>query len=94
MTDALEGMTQERWSAMSERQREELRDLSGLSPQLKNLEGYRVEVITKYGEKRRFIVGRSTGWRPCNLEIPRRNSSGGGGAERQYKSVRILERVR
>lgn len=48
-----------------------------LKPQLIGLEGHRVEVLDCYGERRRFIVGKSTGWMPCHLEISRRNSSGG-----------------
>jgi hypothetical protein len=65
-----------------------------LSPQLKGLEGYRVEVIADYDETRRFIVGKSTGWLPCHLEIARRTSYGGGAAERHYKSVRTLYKAR
>lgn len=66
----------------------------GLSPQLVGLEGYRVEVEDMHGETRRFIVGKSTGWLPIHLEIARRDSSGGMGASREYKSVRSIERVR
>lgn len=84
------GMTQERWNTYTERQREELRDLSGLSPQLVGLEGWRVEVVTTYGETRRFYVGRSTGWSPCHIELKRRDSSGGWGAEHEYATVRRL----
>jgi hypothetical protein len=65
-----------------------------LSPQLTGLEGWRVEVVTTYGDTRRFIVGKSTGWAPCHLEIARRDSSGGMGASREYKSVRPIEKVR
>ena len=50
-----------------------------LTPQLIGLEGRRVEVTTPSGDKSRFIVGRSTGWMPCHLEIKRRDSTGGGG---------------
>ncbi|MCL6318701.1 hypothetical protein EXT67_20575 [Pectobacterium atrosepticum] len=64
---------------------------AGLTKQLKGLEGRRVEVITMYGEKRRFIVGRSTGWMPAHLEISRANSSGGMSAEQEYKSVTIVK---
>lgn len=70
------------------------RAVAGLTPQLMGLEDHRVEVVTTYGETRRFIVGRSTGWMPCHLEIARRDSSGGIGAEREYKSVTDLGRVR
>lgn len=90
----LEDMTWDKWSKMTPAQKESLKDYSGLSPQLRGLEGYRVEVVTTYDEKRRFIVGRSTGWRPIHLEISRRNSMGGGGAEKEYKSVTSLYRVR
>ena len=65
-----------------------------LSPQLKGLEGYRVEVVTDYGERRRFIVGKSTGWMPCHLEISRRNAHSGGAAEPHYQSVRTLYKAR
>lgn len=70
------------------------RAVCGLSPQLTGLEGHRVEAVTHYGETRRFIVGKSTGWMPCHLEILTRRSSGGGAAEMEYKSVRDLGRVR
>lgn len=60
-----------------------------LSPQLTGLEGRRVEVVTTYGETRRFWVGKSTGFIPCHLEILRANSTGGGPAEALYKSVRV-----
>lgn len=66
-----------------------------LSPQLEGLEGYRVEVVDNEGDKpRRFIVGKSTGWAPCHLEIAQRNSTGGGAARREYRSVKQIERVR
>lgn len=61
-----------------------------LSPQLVGLEGRRVEVVTTYGETRRFQVGKSTGFNPIHLEVSRRNSMGGVGAERHYKSVRVI----
>jgi hypothetical protein len=61
-----------------------------LSPQLRGLEGRRVEVVTTYGETRRFIVGRSGGWVPIHLEIHNRRSYGGGAADRVYKSVRLV----
>jgi hypothetical protein len=90
----LEDMTQEKWAKLTAHERERLRDNSGLTPQLVGLEGWRVEVETTYGEKRRFIVGRSTGWRPCHLEIANRRSSGGGSAEKEYKSVTRLYKAR
>ena len=86
----LEGMTSAKWESLSYGERKAIRSDAGLSPQLIGLEGYRVEVVTTYGETRRFIVGRSTGWIPCHLEIARRSSYGGVSAEKMYKSVRVL----
>lgn len=63
------------------------RAVYGLSPQLVGLEGHRVQVEGMHGDRRRFIVGKSTGWAPCHLEIARRNSNGGVAASREYLSV-------
>ncbi len=87
----LDGMTQARWDSLSHQDRERLRDLSGLHPQLKQWQGWRVEVVDADGETRRFIVGQSTGWRPCTLEISRRSAHGGPQADsRPFKSVKPL----
>lgn len=51
---------------------------ASLVPQLIGLEGMRIEVVDAYGEKRRFQVGKSTGWMPIHLEIAKRTSTGGG----------------
>lgn len=62
-----------------------------LTPQLVGLERKRVEVIDKYGEKRRFYVGKSTGFVPVHLEIKRKDSRGGDpvtGAP--FKSIKIV----
>lgn len=53
------------------------RCFADLHPQLKGLEGKCVEVVEQDGERRRFNVGRSTGWLPSTLEISNRRSSGG-----------------
>ena len=66
----------------------------GLTPQLVGLEGWRVEVETTYGEVRRFNVGRSTGWQPCHIELYNVRSHGGIGAEREYKRVTPIRKVR
>lgn len=71
----------------------------GLHPQLKGLEGWRVEVVeNRPGDsqtRRRFIVGRSTGWAPVHLEIRNANSSGGEPApSSMFASVTKIERVR
>ncbi len=92
--NALAGMTQQRWDSFTRAEQERMRDSSGLTAQLVGLEGYRVEVVDVIGHRRRFIVGRSTGWRPCHLEIKRRDSSGGMSADPKYASVRAIERVR
>ena len=90
----LDGMTQEKWNSIPKYEREKIRDLSDLSPQLLGLEGWRVEVETHYGEIRRFIVSRSTGWKPIHIEVHNRSSSGGVGAEKDYRSVQKLYKAR
>ena len=83
----------EAWKNISESERSAIRKLDSLSPQLVGLEGWRVEVETTYGEKRRFIVGRSTGWVPCHIELYNRRSHDGPSAEKSYKSVKPLYRA-
>lgn len=91
----LSNMTQAIWDRMPEETRAKFRDLSGLTPQLIGLEGWRVEVTLRDGGKPyRFIVGRSTGWRPCHLEIERRTSRDGSPARDRYHTVRRLNRIR
>lgn len=94
MNPALETMTQAKWSQLSAAERDAVRDLSSLTPQLVGLEGCRVEVTDKEGRRRRFIVGKSTGWRPCHLEIKTKRSSGGMCADAEYASVKSLGKVR
>lgn len=94
MSATLDGMTQGRWESLDAPEQDYLRSDAGLSPQLRGLEGWRVEVVTTYGETRRFIVGRSTGWIPCHIEVSRRGARGGVGAEQHYASVVKLYRVR
>lgn len=57
------------------------RSKSELTPELIGFEGKRVEVVKRWpsgNEKTiRFIVGKSTGFIPCHLQIMRRNSTGG-----------------
>ncbi len=90
-------MTQARWDRLSAADRDRVRDDSDLTPQLVGLEGWRVEVtegVDDAGEprRRRFYVGRSTGWRPIHLEVARKDSSGGFAASSRYDSVRRLYR--
>lgn len=49
-----------------------------LTPQLSGMEGRKVTVLDTYGETRTFVVGKSTGWLPCHLELRSWRSSGGG----------------
>lgn len=92
--DPLKGMTQARWNALAPAQRDAIRSDAGLTKQLIGLEGWRVEVVTSYGETRRFIVGRSSGWVPCHIELRMRTSHGGIAAEREYQSVRKLYKAK
>ena len=85
-------MNQEIWDSMTPAQKDAARDLSGLTPQLVGLEGWRVEVVSDYDETRRFYVSRSTGWVPCHIEVHNRRSMGGIAAAQHYKSVRKLYR--
>lgn len=87
-------MTQAKWNSMSAAERAAARDLSSLSPALVGLEGWRVEVVTLYHEVRRFIVGMSTGWVPCHLEVKTRRSMGGMPADTDFISVKKLYKVR
>jgi len=90
----LKNMTQKIWDGLTISEKDRLRSLSQLTPQFIGLEGWRVEVLTTYGEKRRFIIGRSTGWIPCHLEVNNRRSMGGCGAEKEYTLVTKLYKVR
>lgn len=61
-----------------------------LVPALIGLEGKRVEA-TYFGERVRFIVGKSTGWMPCHLLIKTSRSMGGEGLLRDHVTdVRVL----
>lgn len=84
------------WSTMTPEERHKVRDLSDLTPQLVGWEGWRAEVDDegRPGHKRRFIVGRSRGWRPCHLELYNRRSHGGGPAAKSYTGLRFVEKVR
>lgn len=48
-----------------------------LIPELIGREGLRVEVTYPGGERKRFKVGKSTGWAPCHLELHNKRSHGG-----------------
>lgn len=62
-----------------------------LTPELIGLEGKRVEVVDSYGDKRRFKVGKSTGWMPCHLELANGRSTGGCAVTgAPFNSVRVI----
>ena len=62
-----------------------------LVPQLVGQERKRVEVVDRYGDKRRFWVGKSTGWLPVHLEIARITSSGGPAVMgAPFQSIRVV----
>lgn len=71
------------------------RSESELIPELKGLEGRRIEVVDRWGQRRRFYVGKSTGFIPVHLEIARRDSTGGPAvAGSPFRSIRVLEQTR
>jgi hypothetical protein len=90
----LKDMTQDKWNALTTAERNKLRSLDGLTKQLIGLEGWRVEIEEESGDKRRFIVGRSTGWIPCHIEVNNRRSFGGPSANASYKSVKPLYKAK
>jgi len=62
-----------------------------LTEQLVGLRHRRVEVVDRYGDKRRFYVGMSTGWFPVHLEIKTSRSTGGGAVYgAPFQSVRVI----
>lgn len=78
------------WASMPEHERAKIRDNSSLTMQLAGLEGQRVEVIDKYGKRRRFWVGKSTGWKPIHLEIKTTRSMGGMACDMLYNSIKVV----
>lgn len=65
------------WDTMTPDQHKQARDLSGLVPALIGCEGWRVLVTYPDKTIARYYVGRSTGWRPCHIELKLRTSMGG-----------------
>lgn len=86
-------MNQIKWDSLTPSQRDTQRDNSDLSPQLVGYEGWRVEVVSG-GVTKRFNVGKSTGWKPCHLEIHNKRAMGGWLAEKRYDSVKPLYKVK
>lgn len=91
----MDDMTWDKWQSLPECERDAMRDNSQLTPQLIGLEGWRVDVVDADGCKpRRFIVGKSMGWRPRHLELLTVRSIGGEPARQCYVSVRKVEKIR
>ena len=66
-----------------------------LTPQLMGLEHRRVEVIDCQGERREFVVGRSTGFIPVHLELSSERARWGDPvAGAPFQSVRLIHRSR
>ena len=64
-----------------------------LTPQLVGLENRRVEVVDRWSERKRFLVGKSMGLIPIHLEIANRRSLDGPGVVgARFESVRVLGR--
>lgn len=63
-----------------------------LCPELRAFEGSRIEATDRFGERRRFWVGKSTGWWPVHLEVKTRRSLGGDPAWGPYTDVRLVTR--
>lgn len=81
------------WRDADTIQKAALRDTSGLHAPFVGLEGCRIEVSERSGYKRRFIIGKSTGWKPCHLEIARRDSHGGASLWVDFDSFKIVRYV-
>ena len=87
-------MTQDKWDRLTERRRAELRDCSELHPELVGLEGKVVHVTPDRGEGclSTFRVGRSTGWRPVHLAMPKGaiGSSDVISAAERFTTIRVV----
>lgn len=67
------------------------RSQSELIPEFIGNEGKRVEVIDCYGDKRRFKIGKSTGFIPCHIELANVRSHGGISVYGYpFKSIRFV----
>lgn len=72
-----------------------IKSTAELIPEFIGREGWRVEVKTSYDTIERFIIGKSTGFIPCHLEIKKSNSSGGAQVMGYpFKSINFIEKVR
>ncbi len=63
---------------------------SELVPQFIGREGARVEIVTEWGETRRFTIGKSTGFIPCHLAVSRKGQRFCDAIYGPFKSIRFL----
>lgn len=84
-------MTQAKWDAMTSAEKNAVRVTSNLHPTLAPLVGSLVEGLY-YGEKKRFIVGQSTGWIPVTLGLDSRRASGSSEilTEKNFVLLRVI----
>jgi len=88
-------MTWERWQRLTPPQQDALRDDVALHPVLRQWRGWRVEVVY-YGERKRFIIGQSTGWQPVTLGLHNRLSRDSAHTLKASNCtfIRAIERIR
>jgi hypothetical protein len=82
------------WKSLTQTQREQQMDRSELNVSLLPYKGMRVEATDSYGERVRFWVGQSTGWRPCTLTLHNTRSRGGAPAYGLYTDIKIIRRMK
>ncbi len=72
------------------------RSQTGLVSQLIGYEGWRVNVVNCWGEKKSFIVGKSSGCIPCHIELKTKKSRGGDdlSIDAPFKSFIPIEKVK
>lgn len=86
-----EQMTWERWHALPRAEREKQR-AEPTPACLKPYLGDRIEATDEHGERRRFWVGVSTGWKPSYLEVHNTRSMGGCACWGNYTDIRVIRR--
>ena len=90
-----EQMTQSRWNTMTPAEKDASLDDSQLHSSLRSLKGWRVEGLY-YGERKRFIVGQTTGWRPATIGMHNIHSQSSSAilTAGNFTLTRAIEKVR
>jgi hypothetical protein len=73
---------------------EHYRSSAGLNPKLVGYEGKRIEVVYKWGEKERFVVGIGIGFIPCHIAIKKSNSTGGCGITADADAIVLIKIIK